>query len=94
MAMADVSMPPVARHDADICVASGHAAPGVAGWLGLAAAPVFALMALWTAFFSGQPDTLCMEMQGASPVSGMTVMYLLMSAFHAGPWLNLMSGRS
>lgn len=92
--MADVSMSPVARHDADTCAAGGHAAPGLVGWLGLTAAPTFALMALWTAFFGGQPGMLCMDMQGASPVSGMTVMYLLMSAFHAGPWLGLMSGRS
>jgi hypothetical protein len=72
---------------------SGSAAPGVAGWLGLAAAPTFALMALWTGFFAGQPDMLCMAMQGPSPMSGMTVMYLLMSAFHAAPWLKLISRR-
>jgi hypothetical protein len=48
---------------------------------------------LWTGVFSGQPDMLCMAMQGSSPMSGMTVMYLLMSAFHAAPWLRLISGR-
>ncbi len=32
-----------------------------------------------------------MAMQGSSPMSGMTVMYLLMSAFHVSPWLRLLS---
>jgi hypothetical protein len=91
--MTDVSMPPVVRHDGEICVGGGHAAPGVARWLGLAAAPTFAIMALWTALFSGQPDMLCMAMQGSSPMSGMTPMYLLMSAFHSSPWLKLIASR-
>jgi hypothetical protein len=91
--MTDISMSPVVRDDIEACAGGGHAASGAAGWLGLAAAPTFALMALWTAFFSGQPDMLCMAMQSSSPMSGMTVMYLLMSAFHAGPWLRLTSGR-
>ncbi len=93
-AMTDVSMSRVVQHDIDTCVGGGHAVPGLASWLGLAAAPTFAVMALWSAFFSGQPDMLCMAMQGSSPVSGMTVMYLLMSAFHAAPWLSLISSRS
>ena len=59
----------------------------------LAAAPTFAIMALWTGVFRGQPDMLCMAMQGPPPMSGMTVMYLLMSAFHATPWLRLISSR-
>ena len=71
----------------------GHTAPGTAGWLCLAAAPTFAAMALWTAFFNGQPDMLCMTMRGSSPMSGMTLMYSLMSLFHAAPWLRLISGR-
>jgi hypothetical protein len=71
----------------------GAAAPGEASWLGLAAAPTFAIMALWNGFFGGQPDMLCMAMQDSSPMSGMTVMYLLMSAFHSSPWLKLISSR-
>jgi hypothetical protein len=72
-------------------VGSGHAAPGAAGWLCLAAAPTFAIMALWTAFSSGPPDMLCMAMQGSSPMRGMTLMYALMSLFHMVPWLRLIS---
>lgn len=65
------------------------AAPGVASWLGLAAAPTFAVMALWTGAFGAQPDMLCAAMGDASPLEGMTLMYLLMSAFHLTPWLRL-----
>lgn len=71
----------------------GAAAPGVASWLGLAAAPTFAIMALWTGFFSGQPDMLSMGMQDASPLNEMALVYALMSAFHAGPWLGSISRR-
>jgi hypothetical protein len=63
----------------------------VARWLGLAAAPTFALMALWTALAGGTPDVFCMAMQNPSPLGGMTAMYLLMSAFHLTPWLRLLS---
>jgi hypothetical protein len=89
--MIDESITPVVRHDVETC-AGGRAAPGAIGWLGLAAAPTFAIMTLWTGLFSGQPDMLCMAMR-SSPMSGMTLMYLLMSAFHAAPWLKLISGR-
>jgi hypothetical protein len=91
--MTDVSMSPVVRHDVETCAGGGRAASGSAGWLALAAAPTFAVMALWTGFFCGRPDMLCMAMQGSSPMSGMTLMYLLMSAFHAAPWLRLISSR-
>jgi hypothetical protein len=69
------------------------AALGAADWLGLAAAPTFAIMALLTAVFAGgQPDLLC-STQDASPLSGMVPMYVLMSAFHAAPWLKVLSRR-
>ena len=72
----------------------GHApALGAAGWLGLAAAPTFAIMALLTGVGGGPPDMLCSAAQDASPLSGMVLMYLLMSAFHSAPWLKLISGR-
>ncbi len=91
--MSDVLMPPVVRHDVATRAGAGRAASGAAGGLGLAAAPTFAIMALWTGLFSGQPDMLCMAMHGSSPMSGMTLMYLLMSLFHAAPWLRLISNQ-
>ena len=89
--MSDVSMSPVVRHDLETCAGGGRAASGAAGWLSLAAAPTFAIMALWTGLFSGQPDMFCMAMQDSSPMSGMTLMYLLMSLFHTAQWLRLIS---
>ena len=66
----------------------------VADWLCLAAAPAFAMMALLTGVLGGgPPDMLCSTAQGASPLSGMVPMYLLMSAFHSAPWLKLISSR-
>ena len=65
----------------------------VAAGLHLAAAPVFALMALLSAVGGGQQDMLCAAMTHASPLGGMAPMYLLMSVLHAAPWLKLMFGR-
>ena len=63
---------------------------GAADWLSLAAAPTFAVMALLTEIFGGGAmDMLCSAAHGASLLSGMVPMYLLMSAFHLGPWLKL-----
>jgi hypothetical protein len=72
---------------------SGNAtALGAADWLCLAAAPAFAIMALLTVFLGGGPnDLLCSAAHDASPLSGMAPMYWLMSAFHAAPWLKLIS---
>ncbi len=48
-------------------------------------------MALLTSVMGGGSlDALC---SAASPLSGMVPMYLLMSAFHLAPWLNLISSR-
>jgi hypothetical protein len=58
---------------------------GAAEYLSLAAAPTFAAMALATAAGAGPIDMLC----SASPLGGMVPMYVLMSVFHAGPWLRL-----
>ena len=70
------------------------AALSAAGWLGLAAAPTFAIMALLTALLGGDaPDMLCSAMQHGSALGGMVPMYVLMSAFHSSPWLKLISGR-
>jgi hypothetical protein len=69
-------------------------ARGIPERLSLAAAPTFALMALLTGVFAGgSQDVLCSAAHDASPLNGMVVMYLLMSAFHAAPWLRLMSNR-
>jgi hypothetical protein len=70
------------------------AAPGAAGWLGLAAAPTFVVMALLTGVqSSGQPDIFCSAMHNGSPLGGMVPMYVLMAAFHLDPWLKLIFGR-
>jgi hypothetical protein len=61
---------------------------GAAECLSLAAAPTFAAMAVLTAIGGGGPlDALC---SGASPFGGMVPMYVLMSVFHAAPWLKRM----
>jgi hypothetical protein len=61
-----------------------QAAPSM---LRFAAAPTFALMALLSGL--GARDALCVAAFGASPLTGMAAMYLLMSLFHSAPWLNL-----
>jgi hypothetical protein len=61
--------------------------------LALAAAPTFAIMALVTGIQDGgMPAMLCVSAPDASPLTGMVPMYLLMSAFHAAPWLRLIGG--
>lgn len=61
-----------------------------AGWLTLSAAPTFAAMAVLT-WWRGGSGTGCMA--DASPVDGMTLMYALMGASHAAPWLKLVARR-
>jgi hypothetical protein len=76
-------------------VTSGSApAHKAADLLGLAAAPTFALMAVLTAMpGAGPPDMLCAATHDVWPLSGMGLMYGLMSAFHLAPWLRLISRR-
>ena len=82
-------------------IAAGHeagrrsdaAALGAAGWLGLAAAPTFAVMALLSSVTGGDADMMCSAAHAVSPLSGMVPMYVLMSAFHLAPWLKLISRR-
>ncbi len=65
---------------------------GAAGWLGLAASPTFALMALMAA--NHAPSiALCSLGSSILPIDGMTTMYVLMSLFHLSPWLKFASGR-
>jgi hypothetical protein len=62
--------------------------------LSLAAAPTFAVMALLTGVLENRtPEMLCGATHGASPLSGMALMYALMSAFHITPWLKVISAR-
>ena len=75
-----------------ISVGGGHRGDGAvarvaADWLGLAAAPAFAMMALMTVCLGGGMEPVCSA--HGSLMSGMIPMYLLMSAVHAGPWLRL-----
>ena len=65
-------------------------ASGAAQWLCLAATPTFAAMVLLTSVLSHDaPNVLCSATQHASGLSEMAPMYLLMSVFHAAPWLRL-----
>jgi hypothetical protein len=68
------------------------AARHLARWLGLAATPTFAIMAVLTAMLDGPADTLCGSGHGAM-LEGMVPMYLLMSAFHSAAWLRLIAER-
>jgi hypothetical protein len=64
---------------------------GVVRGLQLAAAPTFAVMAmLIAAGGGGASDILCAAALDASPLTGMVPMYVLMSIFHAAPWLRLL----
>ena len=64
----------------------------LAGWLGLAAAPTFAVMAAVTGLQEARAGAMLCGV-APSPLGGMAVMYLLMSGFHLGPWLRLRSDR-
>jgi hypothetical protein len=71
----------------------GAAASAVGRWLALAAAPAFALMALWSELLRAHPDLLHRAMRSSAAMSGMTLMSLLMSVFHSSPWLTLIASR-
>jgi hypothetical protein len=63
-----------------------------ADWLNLTAAPTFAIMALVTAAQDGgTANMLCSAAYDGSRLSGMTLMYGLMSTFHSASWLKLLS---
>jgi hypothetical protein len=63
------------------------------GWLGLAAAPTFALMA-WISAIGPADMAMCSAASAFVPINDMALMYLLMSLFHLSPWLKLFSARS
>jgi len=69
---------------------------GAGDWIGLAAAPTFAVIALVTGLSdSGLRDALCGAALnaglGTGSFGGMAFMYLLMSVFHTAPWLRLVA---
>ena len=65
----------------------------IAKWLRLSATPAFAIMALLaTVLDGGSPSVLC-SAASSSTLDGMVPMYLLMTTFHLGPWLKLISRR-
>ncbi|WP_413989986.1 hypothetical protein ACMDCR_29330 [Labrys okinawensis] len=68
------------------------AAFGPADWLAVAASPTFALMAVLTTVLGGNSMDMPCSASPVSPLSGMAMMYLLMSAFHLGAWLRLVRG--
>jgi hypothetical protein len=62
--------------------------------LSLAAAPTFAIMALLSIVVRDeQLAQICSTAHGASWLIGMVPMYMLMSAFHLGPWLRVIASR-
>ncbi|MET4684505.1 hypothetical protein ABIE19_002442 [Brevundimonas faecalis] len=56
-------------------------------WLALTASPLFAVMAVLSAF-DPHPMALCSSSPGMLPGDGMTLMYGLMSLFHLPVWLD------
>lgn len=81
------------RTAAEMVASSSRPAVNAAGWLGLAAAPTFALMAWISAV--GSPDmTMCSATSAVVPINDMALMYVLMSLFHLLPWMKLLSIRS
>ncbi|BAM91916.1 hypothetical protein S58_59390 [Bradyrhizobium oligotrophicum S58] len=67
--------------------------PDIANGLRFAAAPTFALMAVLNAMArDGRADPICSAMPPGAPLGDMTVMYLLMCAFHLVPWLKRIGG--
>ena len=76
----------------DGCAIRGDAAgTPAAGFLSLAAAPTFVVMALWSAVAGGPAEMMCGSGGSALSLNGMAAMYALMGVFHVSPWLTLLS---
>ena len=80
-----------AASDAGAARREGAALKAASG-LALAASPTFAVMAFLTSLSDSGSGAMVCSAADASPLSGMAMMYLLMSAFHVAPWLRLMRG--
>ena len=78
-------------------IAQGKSKPdllaALAGRLGLAASPTFALMA-GMSVLGPSGMVICGPASPLAPLGDMAVMYALMSLFHLPPWLNLLARRS
>jgi hypothetical protein len=57
--------------------------------LALAPTPTFALLAVLSAGQESSLQNVICSAAHSSPLTGMVSMYLLMSVFHARPWLRL-----
>ena len=58
--------------------------PPAVDWLGFAAGPVLATMALLTATHGASAAEMCSP-HASSPFTGMVAMYLIMAIFHSAP---------
>jgi hypothetical protein len=74
-------------HSIGMVPRANRAEPAI-DWQRLAAAPAFAVMALLT---NGGGPMICTA--DASLLTGMVPMYVLMTIFHAPPWLKLIADR-
>ena len=61
--------------------------------LALIASPIFAAMAVLTGMSGNSSAEMFCSAVHMSPLSGMATMYVLMSAFHAAPWIRLIRTR-
>lgn len=57
--------------------------------IGLAAAPLFAVMAVISGVFQDPAAVICSGGSGIFSLTGMVWMYILMSIVHCGAWLRL-----
>jgi hypothetical protein len=88
MSIADMA---TSSHSIGMVPRSNFGAEAAIDWLRLAAAPAFAIMALLTGMGDGPMPMICST--DASLLTGMVPMYLMMSIFHAPPWLKLIANR-
>jgi len=80
--------------DSDSAASRGRSHGRADRLLCLAATPTFAIMALLTGIHGdSMAAMLCPATGNGLPLSGMCLMYVLMSAFHLRPWLKLISRR-